>query len=156
MNWGKQFVVLQNIYRGRTDVKTGKSLNKPQDIIRAKGAYLSKDRDEDGLMLNASVKDNLFMPSAGLLANKHGLIALKKIRNLTSDAVATMSIKTFDPYQQKVVSLSGGNKTEGKFKQMACEGLKLYDPPLPTKGRRCRSQSLHLQDYGRSKRRRYR
>ena len=48
-----------------TDVKTGKSLNKPQDIIRAKGAYLSKDRDEDGLMLNASVKEWLLCHQPG-------------------------------------------------------------------------------------------
>lgn len=117
-----------------TDVKTGKSLNKPQDIIRAKGAYLSKDRDEDGLMLNASVKDNLFMPSAGLLANKLGFIAPKKIRNLTSDAVATMSIKTFDPYQQKVVSLSGGNKQKVNLSRWLVQDLNFMILDCPTRG----------------------
>lgn len=116
------------------DGKTGKPLNKLQDIIKVKGAYLSKDRDENGLMLNASVKDNLFMPSTGRLANKIGFIAPKKIRDLTNEAVKTMSIKTFDPYLQKVVSLSGGNKQKVNLSRWLVQDLNFMILDCPTRG----------------------
>ena len=74
------------------------------------------------------------MPSAGLLANKLGFIAPKKIRNLTSDAVATMSIKTFHPYQQKVVSLSGGNKQKVNLSRWLVQDLNFIILDCPTRG----------------------
>ena len=40
---------------------SGKALNTPQDVIRSNGAYLSKNRDEEGLMLNATIYQNLYM-----------------------------------------------------------------------------------------------
>lgn len=116
------------------DVKSGKSIKKPEDLVKVNGAYLSKDRDEDGLMLNASVKDNLFMPSAKKLANKIGFIAPRKVRDLTNEAVMSMSIKTSNPYQQKVKSLSGGNKQKVNLSRWLIQDLNFIILDCPTRG----------------------
>ncbi len=116
------------------DMKSGKNLKTVEDIVKVDGAYLSKDRDGDGLMLNASVKDNLFMPSAKKLANRVGFIAPGKIKDLTSEAVTSMSIKTFDPYEQKVVSLSGGNKQKVNLSRWLIQDLNFMILDCPTRG----------------------
>ena len=116
------------------DVNTGQNLLKPKDVVNAKGAYVPKDRDNDGLMINASVKDNLFMPSAKELANKINFIAPKKIKNLVNEAVISMSIKTYDPYQQKVKNLSGGNKQKVNLGKWLIKDLNFIILDCPTRG----------------------
>lgn len=116
------------------DVKSGRSLKKPEDMIKVKGAYLSKDRDDDGLMLSASIKDNLFMPSAKKIANKLGFIAPGKIKTLTNEAVSTMAIKTSNASQQKVISLSGGNKQKVNLSRWLVQDLNFIILDCPTRG----------------------
>ena len=116
------------------DVKSGRSLKKPEDIIKVKGAYLSKDRDDDGLMLRASIKDNLFMPSAKKIANKLGFIAPGKIKTLTNEAVSAMAIKTSNASLQKVISLSGGNKQKVNLSRWLVQDLNFIILDCPTRG----------------------
>jgi|LSQX01.3.fsa_nt_gb ribose transport system ATP-binding protein len=116
---------------------SGQQLNKPLDVIKARGAYLPKDRDDHGLMLNASVRDNLLVPSTKRLAwgkNVLGYIAPKKVRELTTEAVDTMSIKTYDANLQKVGSLSGGNKQKVSLAKWLVQNLDFFILDCPTRG----------------------
>ncbi|MDI9439962.1 MAG: sugar ABC transporter ATP-binding protein [Limnochordia bacterium] len=116
---------------------SGKQLNKPIDVIKNRGAYVPKDRDDHGLMLNASVRDNLLVPSARRLAalkNAFGFIAPKRVRALTKEAVDTMSIKTHDANIQKVGSLSGGNKQKVSLAKWLVQNLDFLILDCPTRG----------------------
>ena len=88
-------------------------------------------------MLNASVRDNLLVPSTKRLAwgkNVLGYIAPKKVRELTTEAVDTMSIKTYDANLQKVGSLSGGNKQKVSLAKWLVQNLDFFILDCPTRG----------------------
>lgn len=86
--------------------KSEKQIKTPMDFIDAKGAYLSKDRDNDCLMMDVSVKENLFLPSA---VDYKFWIYPKIPKKIAKQAVENYKIKT-SGIEAAVGNLSGGNK----------------------------------------------
>lgn len=115
------------------DVKSGDLLNKPLDIIRHKGAYLSKNRDEEGLMLLASIKDNLYISSASELAGALGYTSSKKVTEFTEKAFVDFEVKAVD-MNQAVNKLSGGNKQKINLGRWLSKDLQYMILDCPTRG----------------------
>lgn len=82
--------------------------NSYYDAIRARVAYLTEDRKNEGLFLKMSVKDNLVVTSLREITHRH-LVHQEKERSLAAHYVEKLRIKTAD-LLQKMVNLSGGNQ----------------------------------------------
>lgn len=112
---------------------SGKVLKSPVQMLKSKGAYLSKDRDDDGLMLYASIKENIFVPSARELSGVMGFINPRKITKLAKDAFKKFEIKATG-IDQSVRRLSGGNKQKVNLSRWLVKDLEYIVLDCPTRG----------------------
>lgn len=103
-------IVGANRKYGGKIIFNGKELNikDPSDSIRYKIGYITEDRQRLGLMLDASVVENLTVVG---LQNKirQFFINIKKFIPLIIDIVKVLNIKISSPMQE-VKNLSGGNQ----------------------------------------------
>ncbi len=112
---------------------TGELLNKPKDVIKAGGAYLSKDRDLDGLMLEASIGSNLAVPSVSDLSKRFGFLNPRKVKKLAEEIRDSFEIKATG-IDHIVKSLSGGNKQKVNLSRWLVKDLKFIILDCPTRG----------------------
>jgi len=131
---GKVLFGLESGFTGTiTDVVSGKNLKTPQDVLKVKGAYLSKDRDADGLMLKASVGQNLTIPNASLIAGPLGFMNPKKVRELSESARKNFEIKC-EGVGSIIGQLSGGNKQKVNLSRWLIRDLNFIILDCPTRG----------------------
>ncbi len=112
---------------------TGKLLNRPKDVIREGGAYLSKDRDADGLMLDASIGDNIIVPNVGDMTGKFGFLSPGKVKKLAQETSKAYAIKSTG-IDHIVKRLSGGNKQKVNLSRWLIKDLKFIILDCPTRG----------------------
>lgn len=116
-----------------TDVKSNRQLHKPTDMLECKGTYLSKNRDEEGLMMQASIRENLTLPSAKKLA---GVLGYTKTKDV--DALARKIYDEFDVKAkgigQPIGRLSGGNKQKVNLGRWLSQDLNYAILDCPTRG----------------------
>ena len=72
-------------------------------------AYVSKERDREAIILNASIKENVVLPSLRQLRKAVGLITRQSETDLTNKQIETLRIKCRNG-KQLCNALSGGNK----------------------------------------------
>lgn len=116
-----------------TDVKTGKKLHKPSEMIACKGAYLSKNRDEEGLMMQAAIRDNMYLPSAGELSGGAGFTHPKHIDMHAQKAYDDFGVKATG-IKQAIGRLSGGNKQKINLGRWLAKDLNYCILDCPTRG----------------------
>lgn len=116
-----------------TDIASGRQLRNSQDVLKAGGAYLSKDRDSDGLMLNASIEQNLSVPNVKALAGPLGFLSPKKVWNLSRKAAEDFEIKC-SSINGIVSELSGGNKQKVNLSRWLVQELRFVILDCPTRG----------------------
>lgn len=115
------------------DVQSGKELGCPQDMIRCKGAYLSKNRDEEGLMLRDTIRNNMYIPSAKELSGKMGYTRKKDIDRLAKEAFDAFDVKATG-IDQTIGRLSGGNKQKINLGRWLNKDLSYVILDCPTRG----------------------
>lgn len=108
-------------------------VKKPGDITGNKGAYLSKDRDSDGLMLAAPVAQNILVPSFKELAGPLGYISPRRARELAMRAKQDFEIKCVS-VDAPVNSMSGGNKQKVNLSRWLVRDLDFVILDCPTRG----------------------
>ncbi|MCD7737729.1 MAG: sugar ABC transporter ATP-binding protein [Lachnospiraceae bacterium] len=116
-----------------TAVAANMKIRNSGDMIKAGGAYLSKDRDADGLMLDTSIRDNLAVPSAGLLAKGPFFLnpaAVSRFADRISDRFEIKARST----RQAVRRLSGGNKQKVNLGRWLAKDLDFIILDCPTRG----------------------
>lgn len=122
---------------GRTGTITVKTHNKelktPGDLVKTKGAYLSKDRDANGLMLNAGIGANLIIPSLGEMAGSLGFQNPKKVHGLAKKASQEFEVKS-SGLNHIVRRLSGGNKQKVNLSRWLVKDLDYIILDCPTRG----------------------
>lgn len=116
-----------------TDVKTGRQLNSPSEMIACRGAYLSKNRDEEGLMMAAAIRDNMFLPSAKELSKTAGFISPGSINGLAQKAYDDFDVKATG-IKQPIGRLSGGNKQKINLGRWLTKDLNYVILDCPTRG----------------------
>lgn len=102
-------------------------------MIRQQGAYLSKNRDEEGLMLQASIRDNLYIPSANELAGFLGYTKKRDINGFAQKAYDDFDVKATG-IMQPIGRLSGGNKQKINLGRWLSKDLKYMILDCPTRG----------------------
>lgn len=115
------------------DVKSGQELKTPQDMMRCKGAYLSKNRDEEGLMLKDSIMNNMYIPSARELSGTLGYTKKSDIVNLAQKAYDDFDVKATG-IRQPIGRLSGGNKQKINLGRWLTKKLNYAILDCPTRG----------------------
>ncbi|MBR6708208.1 MAG: sugar ABC transporter ATP-binding protein [Clostridia bacterium] len=95
--------------------------------------YVPKDRDNEALMINASILDNFCLPSVNELRGPLGCLAPKKLKKLSSEMKDKLSVKCVG-INQRMNALSGGNKQKVNFGRWLAKDLKLLVLDCPTRG----------------------
>lgn len=131
---GKAVFALEPPKRGSiTMVKTGAKIHKPLDATKNKMAYVPKDRDSEALMLEAPIRDNVYMPSVQELQGPAGFISPAKCTRLAEEAREKLSIKCTS-VNQTVSSLSGGNKQKVNLGRWLVKDIDVLILDCPTRG----------------------
>lgn len=111
----------------------GIRIKKATDALKNNMAYVPKDRDNEALMIHASIYDNLNLPSLTELQGAAGFLAPKKLKTLAVDMTQKLSVKCTDIYQN-MDALSGGNKQKVNLGRWLAKDLKLLILDCPTRG----------------------
>lgn len=94
--------------KGTVKLANGTEINDIQTAINNSIAYASKDRDNESIVLESSIRDNICIPSLDRLSNK-GIQSYKKLDGFAREQAENMNVRMSDIYQH-VSQLSGGNK----------------------------------------------
>jgi ribose transport system ATP-binding protein len=100
--------------------------------IANKIAYVSKNRDQESLMLTSSIMDNIALPGIGLIT-KATFISPRKKRNYADDNTKQLSVKMHN-VRQMVMHLSGGNKQKVAISKWLANQSELFILDCPTRG----------------------
>lgn len=97
-------------------------------------AYVSKDRDKESVILNASIQSNIVLPSLrSMKKTVTGLITRKSEKDLANKQIEVMSIKCRNG-KQLVKELSGGNKQKVVFSKWLGTDSDILILDCPTRG----------------------
>ncbi len=99
----------------------GVQISDPVTAVKNRMGYLSKDRDRESIILNASILDNIELPSMDKLRGPFGFISKKSEKKLAGEEIDLLKIKCRGP-SQRLNELSGGNKQKVVFsKWLGCD-----------------------------------
>lgn len=131
---GKALFALKPPHSGTVTIPSkGARIRKPLDATRNKIAYVPKDRDSEALLMDASIEDNIYMPSVQELQGKLFFISPAKCLRLAEKAKKQLSIKCTTVHQI-VSSLSGGNKQKVNIGRWLVKDLDILILDCPTRG----------------------
>lgn len=117
---------------GDVRLSDGTCVKGTSDAVQHKIGYVSKDRDQEALMLNGSVRDNICLPSLKKLS-KVGLISKRVEKNFAENWVDKLSIKT-SSIKLFCSSLSGGNKQKVSLARWLANDSDILILDCPTRG----------------------
>lgn len=128
---GKAAYGLEKLKSGEV-LRNGKPVKNCLDAIQNGIGYISKNRDTEALILNASIQDNIVMPSLTSLAHA-GVIRPSDEKKLSDEQVKMFRIKCSSG-KQYVNTLSGGNKQKVSFAKWTAKGSDVIIMDCPTRG----------------------
>ena len=108
------------------------NVKQPRDAIHNKVAFLTEDRKGEGLILDASVKNNLFLATIDKDTN-YGFLDQKKYESQGKQNVATYKIKT-PTLETPAGTLSGGNQQKVVIAKWVNTEAEIYIFDEPTRG----------------------
>lgn len=118
--------------KGRVTFADNAVLEGTQSAIRHGMGYISKNRDQESIILEASILDNIVIPSYRKLAKRH-YISQRAEKALADEQVQSLSIKCRS-VRQNVRELSGGNKQKVAFGKWFGNESEIFILDCPTRG----------------------
>ena len=116
-----------------TYVRGNKVIKKALDATTNGMAYIPKDRDSEALMMEASIRDNMYMPSLRELEQFLFFLSPKACTDLSQRASDDFNVICTN-IQQAVGSLSGGNKQKINLGRWLIKDLNVLVMDCPTRG----------------------
>ena len=110
----------------------GTEINSIPQAIHHSVAYASKDRDNESVILNESIRNNIVLPSLDDLANKH-ILSGGKLNRFAKEFADKMQTK-MQGINQFVSDLSGGNKQKVVLARWLGKGSDILVLDSPTRG----------------------
>lgn len=119
---------------GHVTLANGTEINDIPTAIKNSIAYTSKDRDNESIVINQSIKDNTTLPSLDKLTyEKTPILSFKKIFEFAAKYTKAMSVKMVNT-EQFVSELSGGNKQKVVLARWIGKGSDIVVLDSPTRG----------------------
>ena len=118
--------------KGSVTLADGTAINDIPTAIKHSVAYTSKDRDNESIILNESIRNNVVLPSLDDLAN-HGILSGRKLTKFAEEHATNMQTK-MQGVQQFVSDLSGGNKQKVVLARWIGKGSDILVLDSPTRG----------------------
>ena len=115
--------------RGEAPARVG-----PRGAIRKGVAFVTENRRAEGLMMPASVADNLSLVTVAEYAGALGLLDGKKMRRRVEDIGGALHIKTQGDFKQPVKTLSGGNQQKTVLGKWVASQPSVFILDEPTRG----------------------
>ncbi len=117
---------------GSVTLADGTQINDIPTAIRHSIAYASKDRDNESIILNESIRNNIVLPSIDDLASR-GLLSGRKLTAFADKHARDMQTK-MQNVGQFVSDLSGGNKQKVVLARWIGKGSDILVLDSPTRG----------------------
>ena len=118
--------------KGSVTLADGTAINDIPTAIKHSVAYTSKDRDNESIILNESIRNNVVLPSLDDLAS-HGILSGRKLTRFAEEHATNMQTK-MQGVNQFVSDLSGGNKQKVVLARWIGKGSDLLVLDSPTRG----------------------
>lgn len=112
---------------------TGVTISNAQTAVGQRISYVSKDRDKESIIIDASIRSNIVLPSLMKLKNRLGFVSPAKERALCDEQIKTMRIKCRND-RQYLKELSGGNKQKVVFSKWLSTDSDIFILDCPTRG----------------------
>lgn len=112
---------------------SGKQITGARGALKLGMGYVSKDRDQEALVLTASIRDNIVSAGLDMVASPGPFILPGTEKRYVTDQVNSLSIKCAS-INQNVQYLSGGNKQKVSFGKWMARGCDILVLDCPTRG----------------------
>jgi ABC-type sugar transport system, ATPase component len=129
---GKAIFAASYDRKGEVSLADGTKINSIPVAIRRSIAYASKDRDNESLVINDSIRDNICLPSINDLADR-GILRAKKLNKFAQEYANLISVKMTGT-DQFVSDLSGGNKQKVVLARWIGKNSDIIVLDSPTRG----------------------
>lgn len=113
-------------------LRNGKEIKSCLEAIENGIGYISKNRDTEALILEASIQENIVLPSLSALSNKSHIKSLDE-KEMAQKQIDAFRIKC-NSGKQWVNALSGGNKQKVSFAKWMAKGSEVIVMDCPTRG----------------------
>lgn len=113
-------------------MSSGQVIRNPQVAIRNRIGYLSKNRDQEAILLQTSLLDNICLPSLDKL-KKFSLISRKSERRLANKWAGELNVK-MSSLSEYCSALSGGNKQKVVIAKWLANDSEIFILDCPTRG----------------------
>ena len=110
----------------------GKEILDATDAVKKGIGYISKDRDQEALILEGAINTNIVMPSLPDL-RKGTFVSPAREKKLANEQIDLLAIKC-ENGNQWVNTLSGGNKQKVSFAKWIAKGSDIIIMDCPTRG----------------------
>lgn len=111
----------------------GVNITKQSQAWRHRIGYVPKDRDNEALMLSATIRENFSMSSVPEMTHSFGRIKKQELTSLSQSAREQFQVKCTG-VEQEINALSGGNKQKINLGRWLIKDLQLLVVDCPTRG----------------------
>ena len=118
--------------KGSVVLADGTAIKDIPTAIKHSIAYASKDRDNESIILNESIRNNIVLPSIDDLAD-HGVLNGNKLTKFAKNHADNMQTKMANVHQF-ISDLSGGNKQKVVLARWMGKGADILVLDSPTRG----------------------
>jgi ABC-type sugar transport system ATPase subunit len=112
--------------------ETGREIKNIQEAIENSMGYVSKNRDQEGLMLLSSIRDNISLPSLNMIGRPL-FVSPKKEKRFATDSANQLNVK-MSSIEQFALFLSGGNKQKVVLAKWLSRNSDILILDCPTRG----------------------
>ncbi|MDR0875783.1 MAG: sugar ABC transporter ATP-binding protein [Clostridiales Family XIII bacterium] len=131
---GKALYGLSDEAKGKVRLRKNEALiDSSQKALHEGMAYVPKERDWEGLMMQANIRDNITLPGLDDLKSKAGFVWNGALNKTANKAVSEFSVKC-NSIAQEMGGLSGGNKQKVNLGRWIAKDLSCLVLDCPTRG----------------------